>query len=207
MANGSVGNILIKDMHSNLGWLFGLGVVLVALGIAGLYFKLTFTELYMRYLGGILILAGCIQCFDVYRAEKWLTRFWRSMSVVVYLAGGLTMLIFPEQSSSLVIMLFGAVLIVVGCFRIIFALQLRHKMKLWIGIMLFGVIAIVLGCMLLAGWPWPAIDVLAIFISLDLILQGVSMLYMGFEAMSAVRKSKQPEPVAEPGAEPVTEAS
>ena len=197
MPNGPVENMLIKDMHSNLGWLFGLGAVLVALGIAGLYFKLTFTELYMRYLGGILVIAGGVQCFDVYRAKKWLTRFWRSLAVVVYLAGGLTMLVFPEQSSSLVIMLFGAVLIVVGSFRVVIALQLRHKMRLWIGVAVFGVIAIVLGGMLLAGWPWPAIDVLGIFISLDLILQGVSMLYMGFEAMYAGREGKQPETAPE----------
>ena len=200
MSNGSVGNVLLKDMHRNLVWLFGLGAVLVVLGIAGFYFKLALTEIAMRYLGAVLIVAGGIQCIDVYKTEKWLIKFWRSLAVVLYFAGGLVMLIFPDQSFSLVVMLFGAVLIVVGSFRIIIALQARHQMKLWPGVLVFGVIAIVLGCMLLAGWPWPAIDVLGIFISLDLILQGVSMLYMGFVAMSVGRAEKQPEPVSEPAA-------
>ena len=198
MSNGAVENMLLKDMHRNLGWLFGLGAVLVALGIAGFYFKLTFAEIAMRYLGGLLIVVAGIQCIDVYKTERWLIKFWRSLAVVLYFAGGLMMLIFPDQSSSLVIMLFGAVLIVVGSFRIIIALQARHQMKLWIGVVVFGVIAIVLGCMLLAGWPWPAIEVLGIFISLDLILQGASMLYMGFVAMSAGRQGKHPETAPEP---------
>jgi uncharacterized membrane protein HdeD (DUF308 family) len=182
MSTTPVHNIMLTDMHKNLAVLFGVGAVLTLLGIAGLYFKLTFTEIGMRYLGGLLLIAGGIQCIDVYRTEKWLTKFWRSLAVIVYLAGGMMMLVFPGDSSSLVSMLFGMMLIVMGVFRIIIALQTHKHMKLWVGVVLSGAVSICLGCFLLAQWPWPTAEVLGIFVSVELLLQGSAMLYMGYAA-------------------------
>ena len=185
MAHHSLGQNMLSDMHRNLAWLLGLGLVFTLLGLAGFYCKLSFTETGMRYLGALLLIAGGVQCFDVYKTEKWLLKFWRALAVILYFAGGMMMLAFPDQSSSLVSMLFGIMLVVVGVFRIIIALRLRHHMKLWLVVVVFGVVSVSLGCLLLAQWPWPATEVLGTFVSVELLLQGTSMLYMAFVARSA----------------------
>lgn len=194
MSNQSSGSVMLTDMHKSLGWLFGLGAVFALLGIAGLYFKLEFTETSMRYGGALLLIAGVIQCIDVYKTEKWLTKFWRSLAVVVYVSEGLVMVVFPDQSSSLVTMLVGMILLVVGGFRIIVALQARQHMKLWIAVVISGIVSICLGGMLISRWPWQPLEVVGTFVSIELILQGLAMLYMGFVAWS---RGKEPPPAGQ----------
>ena len=180
----SAGGKMLGDMHSNAGWLLGIGALSVLLGIAGLYFKLTISETSVRYIGGFLVIAAVVQAIDVYRMQQWLRRFWYALGVVVYVSGGLMMLFFPDQSANLVIMLLGMALVCVGIFRLIIALQLRAELKLWPVVAVIGVVSIVLGTMLMARWPWPPLNVVGTFISVEFLLGGLSFGLLGIAAKS-----------------------
>ena len=185
VSNNSVGSKMLADMQGHLGWLFGLGVVSLLLGAAGLYFKVEITDTVMRCLGGFLLVAGLVQCVDTYRTQSWLRKIWQALAIVVFLAVGGIMLFFPSQSAKLVFMMLGLMLINAGVYRIVIALHLRKHLKLWIAVALSGAAAISLGGMLIAQWPWPAMEVSGTFASVELILLGCTLLYLGLAASVA----------------------
>jgi uncharacterized membrane protein HdeD (DUF308 family) len=193
-ATHSAGSKLLADMNSNAAWLLGIGALSILLGVAGLYFKLTISETSVRYIGGVLIVASVIQAIDVYRMRQWLRRFWYALGVVVYVSGGLMMLVFPDQSANLVIMLLGMALVGVGIFRIVIALQLRAGLKLWAVVAAIGAVSIALGAMLMARWPWPPLNVLGTFITVELLLGGLSFVYLGIAAKSHSSDASLPAP-------------
>jgi uncharacterized membrane protein HdeD (DUF308 family) len=185
VSNSNLGNKVLSEFQKNRGWLIALGLVLVALGASGLYMEVSFPATSLLYFVALLMGGGLFHLFYVYKADKWIGRLSHLVTSLVYLAGGLVMILFPDESSNLVILMVGVALIVVGGFRVLLALQGRSQLKRWAWIIVFGVLSICLGCMLILQAPWPAKDVLAMFICIELILQGLSMTYVAIAAGSS----------------------
>ena len=69
-------------------------------------------------------------------------------------------------------------LMVAGVFRVIAGLsgQFHH----WLWVLLHGIITLILGISIWQNWPYPAMEVIGIFIGIDLILNGWTLIMLSF---------------------------
>ncbi len=77
-------------------------------------------------------------------------------------------------------MLIAVFLIMGGTFRIVAALAVRFHHRAWV--MLNGVISLLLGLLIWSQWPVSGLWVIGLFIGIDMIFYGWSLIMLGFTA-------------------------
>ena len=65
---------------------------------------------------------------------------------------------------------------ITGVFRLIIGFQARGRVENWGWIVFAGVISMLLGLVIFAQWPVSGLWVIGMFVAIELILQGFSMI-------------------------------
>ncbi|GGI84062.1 HdeD family acid-resistance protein [Legionella impletisoli] len=171
------------SLRRSSGWLLALGVLFVILGCIGLGMVVGLTLVSVFFLGILLLIAGFSQLVDVFKSKDWHGSLWHALIAVLYLIGGGVILYQPLLASTIITAIIASVLIIIGVIRLIMAFSLRGSSG-W-GWMLFaGIVAILLGVLILAQWPWSGLWVIGVFISVELIVNGWSYIFIAL----AIRK-------------------
>jgi uncharacterized membrane protein HdeD (DUF308 family) len=90
----------------------------------------------------------------------------------------------PILASISLTMVLAGILIAVGLFRIIMAFELRATQG-WFWPLVSGLITILLGGMILAQWPASGFWVIGLFVSIEMILNGWSSVFVALAARRA----------------------
>ena len=174
-------NKVISAFREQSGRLIVLGIVIILLGAAGLYLLFSQTQLpadSVRYLGALFLVGGIIQLYDAYKAQQWLARGSHFATSLVYLGVGAIMIVFPAESTELLVMAVGVSLAVIGALRVLTALRLRKHLKRWVALLIAGLLSIGMGVMLIMQWPTSGEEMVVLLVSLELILQGLCLTYI-----------------------------
>ncbi|WP_133131326.1 HdeD family acid-resistance protein [Legionella yabuuchiae] len=170
-------------LRRSSSWLLALGILFVILGCIGLGMVVGLTLVSVFFLGILLLIAGLSQLIDVFKSKDWHASIWHALIAVLYLIGSGVILYQPLLASTVITAIIAAVLIIIGVIRIIMAFSLRDASG-W-GWMLFaGIVAVFLGVLILAQWPWSGLWVIGVFISVELIVNGWSYIFLAL----AIRK-------------------
>lgn len=165
------------ELKRSWGWLFALGILFIILGCIGLGMVVGLTLASMLFLGVLLIIAGCSQFVDVFKAKKWNAVAWHALIAVLYIIGGGLVIYDPFLASILITALLGGVLIIIGLTRFIMALKLKGSSG-WIWLLLAGIVAIALGVMILLKWPISGLWVIGLFIAIEMIVDGWTYIFL-----------------------------
>ena len=188
------------------GWLLGLGILMLVLGLIGLGMTFWLTILTVIYFGVLAIIGGVAQLIDAFRGKGWKSIAWHVLIGIVYLAAGAVLIFMPLESAFWLTLFLAAALIVVGVMRIIMAFQLGAATSAKIWVVLSGLISIILGVMIYAVVEVPAPEALAtaeglrawveqwgwvigLFVAVDFIVHGVALITIAFAARSAREES------------------
>ena len=167
------------------GWNIFLGALLLLLGIVTLFAQFFTTLASIYFLGWVLLIGGFLEFFNGFfpRENRWL-----------YLIGGVLSFIFgyilitnPLNSAVFLTLLIGIWLALSGTFKLI-ASMIVHEEK-W-GLKLFsGILTLLLGIVILSQWPVSGLWVVGLFIGIELIIRGISL--MGTQAYqpATIRRS------------------
>lgn len=193
----SLGSHLIP-LRRNWGWLFGAGLVLLALGTFGLVATVLFGVVSVLSFGVMMLIGGGVLLADAFRREGWQSRLLVIAIGVLYVLTGA--LIFYNPLSALVAftLFVGVALVATGILRIVMAFQLRPA-GLWVWVLASGLLSLVLGGMILASWPASASWVLGTFLAIELIFQGWTYVMLALAIRSTfdgVTPRKSPPPPA-----------
>jgi uncharacterized membrane protein HdeD (DUF308 family) len=130
-------------------------------------------------LGG---LAGIVaSLFHLGRPGFWPTLLGGALALVV----GIAFLRRPELGAAALTLLLGSVLLVGGVTRIVGGIAEHHENRGWI--IANGVVTLLLGLLILFGWPGSTLWVLGTFLGVDLIVEGVTFILLGFSLRRALR--------------------
>lgn len=171
-------NTLFPKTTSNLlnrdwSWLLGLGILFVIFGFLGLSSVVGVTLISIVFVGFMFLIGGILQLVDVSRSRQWKPALWHGLIALMYFLGGCFIIWDPVLASTLITALLGWTLVVIGIFRLPMAISL-HGHKGWVFMLISSLIALGLGCIILMQWPLSSLWVIGLFISIELLVNGLS---------------------------------
>jgi uncharacterized membrane protein HdeD (DUF308 family) len=185
MNQSDMANEFAGEVRKNWGWLLFMGIALIILGCIGLYMTGTLTLASVLYFGIMVVAAGLLMLIDAFKAEGWKEKIWEILIALVYVAAGIIMVANPGASAVWFTMFIAAFLLVSGVFRIIMGFQMRNAVEGWIWTVLGGFVSILLAAMIFAQWPVSGIWVIGMFVAIELLMQGISMVSIAFAAKAS----------------------
>jgi uncharacterized membrane protein HdeD (DUF308 family) len=166
--------------------LLALGILLIVLGTLGLWMSFAMTLATVMMFGALLVVGGGFQLVNAFQLKGWKSMLWHVLIALLYVAAGVLIITDPILASMGLTMALASILIAVGVFRIIMALQLR-PVKGWFWPLLSGLISILLGSMILAQWPATGFWVIGLFVSIEMIFNGWSSVFIALAARNTAR--------------------
>ena len=164
------------EVRKNRGWLMFMGIVMIILGVIGLSMEVALTVVSVLYFGVLVIFGGAAMLIDAFRAGEWRTKIWHILIALVYIAAGVIMITNPAASAVWITLFLASFFVITGVFRLIIGLQSRGRVENWGWIVFAGVISMLLGFVIFAQWPVAGLWVIGLFVAIELILQGFSMI-------------------------------
>jgi uncharacterized membrane protein HdeD (DUF308 family) len=172
------------ELEKNWGWLLAFGVLSIVLGTIGLGMTFMLTEFTIVFFGVLLVVGGVFQLLDALKCRGWKSTAWHVLIALLYVGGGLLMVLHPVLASVSLTLFLAWILIAVGILRGLMAFQLRPA-KGWWWALLSGIVSIALGGLILAQWPESGLWVIGLFVAIELIVNGWSYLFIALAARAA----------------------
>jgi uncharacterized membrane protein HdeD (DUF308 family) len=111
---------------------------------------------------------------------------------VLYIVAGFVTFENPLLAALLLTLVLGASLAASGIMRIFLAFSLKRETP-WIWVAASGVITLLLGLLILARWPISSIDVLGMFLDIDLVIAGAGWIGLGLGLHRADEPAGSPQ--------------
>ena len=171
-------------LQRNWGWLLGLGVLFVILGFIGLGMVVSLTLASMLFLGILLLIAGVAQFIDVFQAKTWNAVVWHGFIAALYVVGGALVIYDPLIASTLITVLLGSVLLIIGITRIIMGINLKGAQGAnWV--LFAGIVTMVLGLMILLSWPFSGLWFIGLYIAIEMMIVGWTYVFLALGMRTA----------------------
>ncbi len=175
---------LPPEVTRDWSWLLGLGVLFVIFGFLGLSTVVGVTLISIVFIGLMFLIGGVAQSIDVFKSKQWKVAVWHGLIALFYFLGGCLIVWDPLLASTIITALIAWTLILIGIVRLVMALSL-HGTPGWIFTLISSVAAIILGGIILMQWPLSSLWVIGLFISIELLLNGLHYVILSF----AIRKT------------------
>lgn len=170
----------------NWSWLLGLGILFVIFGFLGLSSVVGVTLISIVFIGFMFLIAGILQFIDVSKSRQWKPALWHALIALLYFIGGCFIIWDPVLASTVITALIGWTLVVIGIVRLAMAISL-HGTEGWFFTLVASIAAIVLGGIILMQWPLSSLWVIGLFISIELLLNGLSYMIMAMSMRSKLK--------------------
>jgi uncharacterized membrane protein HdeD (DUF308 family) len=175
---------LFGEAKKHWGWLLGLGIVFLVLGLIGLGLLAVLTMASVLLFGVLVLVGGVLQFAQAFAFKGGKTSIWNLLMALLYLIVGVLVILNPLGASVVLTLLLAIALIIVGVFRIVLALQMKAHRN-WIWPLIGGIITVLLGVLIWATWPGSGLWVLGMFVAVELIVQGFSTILVALAAKQA----------------------
>jgi uncharacterized membrane protein HdeD (DUF308 family) len=181
------GDLAVEHQHlssTNIGahrlWFTVLGGVLVALGAIAIVAAFAATLATVLLFGVLLLMGGVAQIFHAFSARRWRGFTLHLLVGILYATVGVLILIDPVAGAIGLTLLLAAFFIGLGCLKVILAVQAESG---WFG--LSGALDLLLGILVLVGWPQTGVWVIGLFVGIELVFAGLSLLLLAFASRPA----------------------
>ena len=172
---------MTEAMGRSWGWILAMGMVMVILGTMGLGATFMLTLATMFFFGVLILIASGAQLVEAFYIKGWKGRVWHVVVAILYLAAGIVIINQPALASAVFTLVIAFTLIAIGAVRIIAAFQMRG-IQGWVWMLLAGIAAVALGIMIVAKWPVSGLWVIGLFVAVELIMNGWSMITVALAA-------------------------
>jgi len=169
------------EVRRNWGWLLALGIVFVILGFIGLGMTFAVTMASVLMFGILLLIGAGVQFVDAAKCKGWKGIILHVLIALLYLVAGISAIRDPLGASAMLTLLISGTLIIVGAARCIMAFQMRG-FRNWFWPLLGGVVSIILGVVILANWPISGLWVIGLFVSVELVVNGWTYIFVALTA-------------------------
>ena len=169
------------------GWFVALGFLLILLAAVALANLFLATVASVFYVGAAMLVGGFLHLVHAFQVRGWEhVLYWVGFGLLYLLAGVFTFAN-PMLASAVLTLLLGVVLVFAGVLRLWSAYRLwgtRGAGWLLAG----GAVTFLAGLVIALGWPFNSLWILGLFLAIDLLTQGWSMLALGFGLRQAREK-------------------
>jgi uncharacterized membrane protein HdeD (DUF308 family) len=170
---------LRKQPSISAGWFIALGVVMVILGVIAWFDVIAVTIAGTVFIGAMLLIGGIVQIFHAFMDRQWRALLFHLLAGLLSAIAGFLIMAEPIQGSVAITIFLAIALILAGALRIAIAVQHRD-MQGWGMLLLAGIVTVIVGILLYATLPWSGLWVLGTLIAVELIVQGIGWIRLGF---------------------------
>lgn len=188
VSNKQLAKELSRKMNKNWKFLLIIGALTLLLGIVGMGMNVTMTIVSIVYIGFFILLGGILHLIDAFIVDGWKNKLFGALIAVTYLIAGLLMIKYPAASAAWFTLFIAAFFLFVGAFRVFIGYQLRKENEGWAWTVVSGVTAILLGILIYVQWPVSGLWVIGLFVSIELIMQGISTITVAMAVRSLQRR-------------------
>ena len=179
----------LGELKKNWGWFLGLGIALVVLGTIALGVSVATTIVSVWLFGWLLIIGGVLEGVHAFWRERgWGGFFIDLLTGILYVVVGFMMVANPAETAVSLTLLIALFLMFGGIFRIVVALILRFPHWGWL--VLHGAVNLLLGIAIWRQWPLSGLWVIGLFVGIDMLFNGWSLVMLGL----AAKKLPEPSP-------------
>ena len=176
--------IFYGDASRNWKSLAALGAGGILLGLLGLVMTVTLTLASVVIFGVFLVVGGLALGVHSTRTRGWSGSLLNGLIALLYVVAGASAIANPVGASAFLTLLLAAVILAVGVLRLAMAWQMRGQRNLtWP--LIGGFVAVALALMIFVQWPSSGLWVIGLFISIELIAHGISILGVALAARDA----------------------
>ena len=174
---------LVTTLKRGTGLAIAWAVILIIAGIISLSLPMLAGISTAIVLSVLIIIAGVIHLTTGPVAGSFGGYLWRTLVGIVYIIGGIWLLMHPVLSLASFTLVLGIVFLMEGVFAIISFFPVRGASGS--GWLLFdGIITVLLALLILAHWPSSAAWAIATIVGVNLLISGITRLM----ALLAVRR-------------------
>ncbi|ELY0895658.1 HdeD family acid-resistance protein [Pseudomonas aeruginosa] len=175
---------LLGEVQPKWGWFLVLGIVYIAAGAVagGNLFLATIASVY--YVGAMMVISGIAHIVQAFQVKGWSAFIWWLLGGIFYAVGGVVVFYNPLLASTSLTLIFAVLVIASGVSRIWLGFQSRPGDG-WGWIVASGIVSVVAGAIFVLGWPVNSLWLLGMVLSIDLIFQGVSLVFFASSLRSA----------------------
>ena len=159
------------------------GIALILLGIVAAASSVTVTFASMLFLSGVLLAGGVIRLVSAFSAREWTGSLLLALSGLLYIAAGVVTFRHPITAALALTLLFAALFLGVGLFRVVTSLWYRFPNWGWVAA--GGAVSVALGLMLWNAWPASGLWFIGLCIGIDLIVEGAGWIMLALGADTA----------------------
>lgn len=170
----------VEELKRAWGWFFALGIIMIILGTIALGSSVALTLVSVVLLGILLIVAGILSAAHAFLRKKWGGFFLDLFIGFLYLMVGTMLVGNPAEAAITLTLLIALFLLLGGVFRIVVALTVRLHHRAWL--LLNGIVTLLLGVLIWKQWPLSGLWVIGLFIGIDMIFYGWSLIMLGLAA-------------------------
>jgi len=167
----------LSEVRRSLGWLVGLGILMILLGIAAIVEPFIATAVIARALSWTFLLAGIVRTVHAFQSRHQRDFWLRLLAGILYIIVGILLLGNILGAKLSLTLAFGGVILAQGILEVIAALKIRPELN-WGWMLCSGIIAIILGILILYRWPNNAIWLLGFFTGISFIFSGTWMIML-----------------------------
>ena len=184
----------IKAIRANImgaaakvpGALIGLGVLFIVLGMVGVAGQVLFSFISVNVLGIFLFAGGLLQGIHAFKSTGWKSVGVQLIFAVLYIAAAIYLWAFPIPALEAITLWLAVIFFVTGVLRLVSAFQHRQFAE-WSWMALSGAISILMGVLIMNSFPASSLWLPGLLIAIELLLQGWSLLFLGFAAKSLTK--------------------
>ncbi len=162
----------LSAFSRNANWFLAWGLALVILGVIAIGAAEFTTVVSVVFLGALIFISGVVITIDTFTFwwRKWGGFFLHLLMGVLCLAAGGMLMKSPILATVSLTLFLGVFYILLGVFRVIYALSLQFPRWGW---SLFnGIISLLLGILIMASWPASSLYIIGLFVGIDLLFCG-----------------------------------
>jgi uncharacterized membrane protein HdeD (DUF308 family) len=172
---------IFGDLSKNWGWLLAMGIVAIALGTFGLGRVFLLTLAGVLFYGWLILIEGVLQAVQSFQCRGWRSVAWHVLVAALHVLAGVVVIRNPLLASEVLTLFLAAAILASGAVRVALALQHRAHGG-WLWALLGGGVSMALGLMIAVRWPASGFFVIGLFIAIELIVNGWTMVALALAA-------------------------
>ena len=170
----------VDVLRRNWGWFVARGIVQIVLGLIALGASVIVTLASVVLFGWLLMIGGILSVVHAFWERQWSGFFLDLAMGILNAVVGFMVIGNPVATAEALTLLIAVFLFMGGIFRIVAALSGRFQHSFWV--LVNGIVTLALGIMIWRQWPLSGLWVIGLFIGIDLIFYGWSLLILGLTA-------------------------
>ena len=170
------------EIKSHWPIFFGVGFVVMLLGITAVILPYVSTLAVEILLGWLFFIAGVVRLFALISTQRMPGRYWALAAAVASAGLGLVLVYQPLVGVITLTMVLIALFIVEGAAAIFAAMDTRHHVDNWGWSLFHGVVSLVLAGLIWAGWPASAAWAIGLLAGCNMFFSGLVLVMLAIRA-------------------------